>query len=146
MSELKPCPFCGGEAITIQEHGWWVVCTDCSAEVGFEGMSDTSGCYGSYQTEAEAIAAWNTRSDTATLYEDGFYLHGRKFVPERTCHDIKPQLPYFKCDVCGMADMGGREIWISDGFYRGQKPNYCPNCGARVTPKNSEITPKVVSE
>lgn len=24
--------------------------------------------------------------------------------------------------------------------------NYCPNCGARVTPKNSETTPKVVSE
>ena len=53
-------------------------------------------------------------------------------APERTCHDIKPQKPFFECDVCGMEDMGGREIWISDGFYRSQKPNYCPNCGAKV--------------
>ena len=52
---------------------------------------------------------------------------------ERTCHETNPKAPYFKCDACGMDDMGRTELWISDGFYRSQKPNYCPNCGARVT-------------
>ena len=34
------------------------------------------------------------------------------------------------------------KIWIDGSLPR----SYCPNCGARVTPKNSETTPKVVSE
>lgn len=62
---------------------------------------------------ADEIAAWNSRA-------------------ERTCHDVKPLLSYFKCDSCGMEDMGGTELWIRDGFYRLQKPNYCPNCGCKV--------------
>lgn len=110
MTELLPCPFCGGEAKLYSVgtgsphygHYHQVVCQGCLT---------ASGAY--WSGEQSAIDAWNTRA-------------------ERTCHDIKPQLPYFKCDVCGMADMGGGEIWISDGFYRGQKPNYCPNCGAKV--------------
>ena len=103
MTELLPCPFCGGEAelTGFDAPEFWVWCPNCKAS------TDAHTCKGG------AIEAWNTRA-------------------ERTCHDTKPQLPYFKCDVCGMADMGGREIWISDGFYRGQKPNYCPNCGAKV--------------
>lgn len=49
---LLPCPFCGGEAfpnIELTKH--WIECRECAAE---------SGCY---RTEAEAIAAWNTRAD-----------------------------------------------------------------------------------
>ena len=106
MSELKPCPFCGGEARTSGERFEntilsWVFCSSCGAAGGYR------------HTEAEAITAWNTRA-------------------ERTCHDVKPSLPFFKCDSCGMEDMGGTELWIQDGFYRSQKPNYCPNCGAKV--------------
>jgi len=111
MSELKPCPFCGGEAITIQEHGWWVVCADCSAEVGFEGMSDTSGCYGSYQTEAEAIEAWNTRA-------------------ERTCklirHGSLANMPSFICWSCSECGFGWHHSENDRQF------SYCPNCGAKV--------------
>lgn len=56
MSELLPCPFCGGEAeiLTAESmHGgnlYGVMC-DCCA-----GRADV------YDTEAEAIAAWNTRA------------------------------------------------------------------------------------
>ena len=51
---LEPCPFCGGEAETFNpfpnvEGTWCVLCSECAAATGFE------------QTEAEAIAAWNTR-------------------------------------------------------------------------------------
>lgn len=47
---LLPCPFCGGSDLEIADTGFrWVV---CACEV--EGPP--------HKTEAEAIAAWNTRS------------------------------------------------------------------------------------
>lgn len=56
MENLKPCPFCGGEAETdfgFEDHDtktyFYVVCLKCGAEA--------IGC----KTKAEAIAAWNRR-------------------------------------------------------------------------------------
>ena len=56
--ELKPCPFCGGDNASQFFHAdtgygasWHVECLakDCGAGTSF------------YDTEAEAIAAWNRR-------------------------------------------------------------------------------------
>lgn len=69
--DLRECPFCGGEAIKCEnslrapeglEGMHWIICKDCHASPGDRG------------TEAEAIAAWNTRaipasSDHAELVE-----------------------------------------------------------------------------
>ena len=49
MTELKPCPFCGGEA-KLSSNGKEVVCLGCEALGPF--------C----DTEAEAIEAWNRRA------------------------------------------------------------------------------------
>ena len=62
MAELKPCPFCGGEAeffsdVTftaetgeqIGEIKWFAWCTECSALV-------------SADTKEKAIEAWNRRA------------------------------------------------------------------------------------
>ena len=56
--KLLPCPFCGGEAkmchvtqLWEPKDSYWAKCVDCH----------TSGKH--HKTEAEAIAAWNTRSD-----------------------------------------------------------------------------------
>lgn len=50
IEALKPCPFCGGEAEIDPRFG--AVSVDCKS--CFSGA-------GPHDTEAEAIAAWNTR-------------------------------------------------------------------------------------
>ena len=56
MTELKPCPFCGGEA-TVQEWegGYYIECLnpDC----------DVSPATADFDAEKEAIVAWNRRAD-----------------------------------------------------------------------------------
>lgn len=59
MPELKPCPFCGGEAYTcyaINDYNrWGVSCRGCGCTVEVEewkGITDTS---------EQAIEAWNKR-------------------------------------------------------------------------------------
>ena len=49
--ELKPCPFCGGEAVISGCDGgdWIVICNVCDASIGDKG------------TEREAIEEWNLR-------------------------------------------------------------------------------------
>ena len=55
MSELKPCPFCGGEAeayVSPAKDGWnYVFCKKCQTSVD------------NYDTAAEAIEAWNRRAN-----------------------------------------------------------------------------------
>ena len=59
MSELKPCPFCGGEAY-METHRFnnlpdtfSVRCKHCKVQT-----------YSFYNTEQEALNAWNRRADT----------------------------------------------------------------------------------
>ena len=47
--KLKPCPFCGAEAVIDGKRYCWVKCKNCKAE--------TRGT----ATEYGAIALWNTR-------------------------------------------------------------------------------------
>lgn len=59
MSELKPCPFCGGKADAQNTYAigvWEAFCTVCGAHTGYPA----GGC-----TEAEAIEAWNRRANDA---------------------------------------------------------------------------------
>lgn len=55
MADLKPCPFCGGEAKIFKmasDQLKMVVCSDCMAQSGL------------FLTDNEAIEAWNRRADT----------------------------------------------------------------------------------
>lgn len=97
MDELKPCPFCGGEAemchvsqLWEPKESYWAKCTKCHM----------SGNH--FNTEAEAIAAWNTRA-------------------ERTCRQKRLfNLIRRECD-------GELYQWHGE-----EKPHYCPTCGAKV--------------
>ena len=91
MSELEPCPFCGGEAETLTAesmHGgnlYGVMCANCA------GRSDV------YDTEAEAIAAWNSRAErTCQLTLDGT---DGNFGCSECLENIPPLSNY--CPNCG---------------------------------------------
>ena len=65
--ELFPCPFCGGGAHVIEDGGkWYAGCNDCYCLVG-EGWDRDAMPAHMFISAAEAIAAWNTRSDPKLL-------------------------------------------------------------------------------
>lgn len=51
---LKPCPFCGGEATLWQDLG---------ADRQFHILCGCGGRVGWFEAEEEAIEAWNRRAD-----------------------------------------------------------------------------------
>lgn len=61
--ELRPCPFCGGEAAIYEPLAtsfWFVRCSD----------GDTcSTCGPDRETRSAAIEAWNTRAERTCRYE-----------------------------------------------------------------------------
>ena len=104
MTDLLPCPFCGGEAkikhvtqLWEPRNSYWAQCDNCRM----------SGKH--FTTEAEAISAWNTRG-------------------AGTCENKHKSITSFWCSECdaatsdGFADVGGKV----------ERFNYCPNCGRKV--------------
>lgn len=67
MSDILPCPFCGGEPNeAIESNGggvFWVICDNVK--------NNMCGCEGPYrQSEADAIAAWNRRIPQTEVHSD----------------------------------------------------------------------------
>jgi len=80
MSELKPCPFCGGEAHVIHmdlgaiADGWktWGVACTRDWEADSHGEFHHGHFIENYATEQEAIDAWNTRHVDGST-SDGYH-------------------------------------------------------------------------
>lgn len=118
-TELLPCPFCGGEAskrlFYVARYG--VYCDECDARVG-----------GLFNTEAEAIAAWNTRADTEyggiPATDENMAKYG--WVRERTCELVETDsysnanevIHVLECSECGE----------TCEHVNGSYPR-CPHCG-----------------
>lgn len=112
MSELLPCPFCGGKNQWIEDIDtmlgirWYVFCPKCGAQGGRS------------RTQVEAVNMWNMR---ATL--------GNGTCEMETDHDELELIASshedtwgYRCSACG---------WVFR-YDRGIKPDYCPNCGRKV--------------
>ena len=116
MSELLSCPFCGGEAVLVEgEYGMYltgyaIYCKGtCGAKLGVTGrLCEAYEWTPYFDTEAEAIAAWNSRA-------------------ERTCECVAE---YAKSPIDGKTIVLHR--CSSCNELMRPHMNYCPNCGARV--------------
>lgn len=105
--DLKPCPFCGGQYTQVRFMG--LKGYPSAFESGYRGeCCDCGALTRAFRTEAGAANFWNTRA-------------------ERTCRNTEsPGEGFFTCSACG----GSAVIeWTTSGW---GKPNYCPNCGAKV--------------
>ena len=78
---LKPCPFCGGEAELVESDygmymtGYAVYCKHCCTKVGVTGrLGEAYEWTPIYDTESEAIAAWNQRVCTVEESDEELYL------------------------------------------------------------------------
>ena len=110
MTDLKPCPFCGGKIIKLTsplKNTQMFVCHKCGADVCFYGA----------EYEPKASKAWNGRAEavkeqpTADVAE---VRHG-KWSKNGNGRD---------CSICGF------KYYANGGLF-----NYCPKCGAKMDGK-----------
>ena len=74
MSDLKCCPFCGGEAKIVRYCGKktivYVECTNCLAYMGNQRIITSSNRGKEYfESEEKLINAWNTRKPMDNIVE-----------------------------------------------------------------------------
>lgn len=122
MTDLKPCPFCGGEAEVYEmqygENGKYsvfgVFCKDDS-RADLIGLSRYQHGHfiDNFPTEAEAVAAWNARAERMCEIEH---------VKGGAMYDV------WRCSACGYE-------YAESVSETSIVQNYCPNCGARVIGK-----------
>ena len=126
-NELKPCPFCGGEAraFRCEESGTFdVQCQQCGA-IPFIGSRTSEK-----KTMADVIAAWNARAEREcrfALEEDREALAEKAACgPGEFVTQDMPDL-LWTCSACGEQYRNGLDAlpgWLK----------HCPNCGAKVAP------------
>ena len=127
MSELEPCPFCGGEAELkrYQSGDWQVICYHTDGCIMLE--SDLDNCY--WENVQTLARQWNTRHQCGLADEDYNILLDELGVSERTCEieHVKGGARYdvWRCSACGYEYA---ESVSETSVVR----NYCPNCGAKV--------------
>ena len=109
MTELLPCPFCGGEAKVTTRRGMYqaqVGCTRCNCRL-----------HEWFRSKAVAIEAWNTRAGRGEC----------EFVIEDNMNESEGMGDvWFRCTNCGMTYDYYADDWLL-------KQSYCPRCGAHVT-------------
>lgn len=129
--ELKPCPFCGGEAHLVDDyssehdHTFYQVWHDCTTSPG--AIRHAYGHALSLQistpwcaNEKDAVLLWNRRAE-------------RTCRPE-VCDDGAGAWGVY-CSECGYrfaGPYGKREVPEHMAGRRDIMPRYCAHCGARV--------------
>lgn len=128
--ELKPCPFCGGEATfaahaTAEEMDYGIICRTMAVI----GCDACEFCM-SGETDEETVAKWNAR---AAVTDEQFSLavhDGRAWQVVRECRNANTREPRADAfDVGGMFKCS--EYGESYRFTELPYP-FCPFCGAKV--------------
>lgn len=116
--ELKPCPFCGGEAEMREGSSTkpYIRCKRCGCRTG------------SSRYRGNLAKAWNARAD-ATDEQFAMAVHdGRAWQVVRECRMSPARGGGWYCSGCG--------VWVAPGPMANATehlaPRYCPNCGAKV--------------
>lgn len=142
--ELKPCPFCGGEAVLQRSSG------DPFGEdrVSFRAVCERPMCQGGAcnvweATQEQATAKWNAR---AAVTDEQFALavhDGRAWQAVRECRVVgewkrlsrTQEVKACSCSECGH-EFGVSRRNSKPFAYEApcELPNFCPNCGAKVAP------------
>ena len=130
MSELKSCPFCGGEAwirISDAPQILRVECRRCHvATTSF--VADSIG-------EEEAVEAWNTRADYHGFEQAAIdawqSIKAWNTRHVETCHDKNgfDESLGFECTVCRTMVDSYMQTTYSD---KREQLHYCPCCGRKV--------------
>lgn len=137
MNELKPCPFCGGEmktaVVTFDEkfyeppyESWYLEHIDLNAAADECCPIPITDMF--YETEAEAIEAWNTRADDYKQAAEYWQRMYEEAFTERMCEQ----------EERGWGTEGDHaRVWLTCGHdcmvpTVQDLPNYCPSCGAKV--------------
>lgn len=98
MNDLKPCPFCGGNAEMKTYTRFWVVRDDCLTESA------------TYPTEEEAIEAWNRRAEVVHgRWEDGICTMCGYPIPTDSKCDFIDEDDCLFCYHCGAKMKGENE-------------------------------------
>jgi len=117
MSELKLCPFCGGEA---DVHSWWSDADECGrASVGCKRESYSNGyeCARIYirrcdakTAERDAIRIWNTRH-------------------RETCEVVSSYSYGISADEIWDYELSCGHVYTAVGK---ESPSFCEECGREV--------------
>ena len=118
---LLPCPLCGSKGTMHEiESGYG---TDYAICCNYKGcrLSEVPNHNHSSKTEAEAVAAWNARTER-TCKPQGEW--------ERVSQTQEIRHIYCECgEELGTDERASAPFAIETKAYL---PNYCPNCGAKV--------------
>ena len=90
--KIYECPFCSGDAKPRRICGWELVehcvqCTNCGASTG------------AYETEEQAIEAWNERPSMRDFYED-VKMHGNDICEICKWSKIDIEECTAECETC----------------------------------------------
>lgn len=123
-TKLLPCPFCGGEAQV--QHQSRELYGDAVDWYGAYCKKQFCGYVSGQSTEAEAVAAWNTRSDDYKQAAEYWQRMYEQAFAERTCKRITLGLERER-EIATVS-------WICSacGKHMSRDDNYCPNCGSKV--------------
>lgn len=155
---LLPCPFCGGEAEVIEADygmcmtGYAVYCRKCCLKLGVTGrLGEAYEWSPVFNTEAEAIAAWNTRATHGTLTAEQV----REAIKANSWAETSMVLEFNDSSWQAIADelnemgSGTCKVEVRESAWGGytrhcgncgadfdcdtrNRQNFCPNCGKRI--------------